>query len=55
MRHTKHSGQALTEYLILVLLISIVSISVVKSIGSTLQMKLRVTRDRILKEVAVDD
>jgi Flp pilus assembly pilin Flp len=47
-------GQGLTEYIVLVMLISVVSIVAVRSLGATVKDKLRVARDRINQEVTVD-
>lgn len=47
-------GQGLTEYLILILLIAVVSIAATKSIGSTVKMKLQQVRKAINEEVTVD-
>lgn len=40
-------GQGLTEYLILMVLISLVSIAAVKSLGGTIQRKLQMAREHI--------
>ena len=45
------SGQGLTEYLILVLLISVVSIVAVKSLGGTIKDKIQFVRKQINEEV----
>jgi len=42
-------GQGLTEYLILLVLISLVSIAAVRSLGSTIQGKLTLVRNHIEK------
>ena len=41
------SGQGLTEYLILLVLISLVSIAAVRSLGGTIQRKLSLIRNHI--------
>ncbi len=41
------SGQALTEYLILVILIAMTSLVIVRSIGTQVKNKLSEVRDRI--------
>ena len=43
----KSQGQGLTEYLILLVLISLVSIAAVKSLGGTIQRKLQMAREHI--------
>ncbi len=48
------SGQGLTEYLILMVLISLVSIAAVKSLGGTIQGKIELIRDNI-KRVRIHD
>jgi Flp pilus assembly pilin Flp len=42
-----NSGQGLTEYLILLVLISLVSIAAVRSLGGTIQRKLSMVRSHI--------
>ena len=49
------SGQGLTEYLILVLLIAVVSIAAAKSLGGAIKGKLRMARDHVQKDVVLDD
>lgn len=44
---TGRDGQGLTEYLILLVLISLVSIAAVKSLGSTIQRKIQMAREHI--------
>ncbi len=41
------AGQGLTEYLILLVLISLVSIAAVRSLGSTIQRKIQMAREHI--------
>lgn len=48
-------GQGLTEYLILLLLISIVSIAATKTLGNTIKAKLTQVRDHIHKDVTLGD
>jgi len=43
----RQEGQGLTEYLILMVLISLVSIAAVKSLGGTIQRKLQMAREHI--------
>ena len=45
----KNLGQGLTEYLILLVLISLVSIAAVRSLGGTIQRKLTLIRNHIEK------
>ncbi|MBU6376047.1 MAG: hypothetical protein KGQ59_08635 [Bdellovibrionales bacterium] len=45
----KELGQGLTEYLILLVLISLVSIAAVRSLGGTIQGKLTLVRNHIEK------
>lgn len=45
------SGQGLTEYLILVMLVAVVSIAAAKSMGSTIKRKLQIVREHINEEV----
>jgi len=49
------TGQGLTEYLILVLLIAVVSIAAAKSLGGAIKGKLQMARDHIRKDVVLDD
>ncbi len=51
----KQSGQGLTEYLILVLLISVVSIAAAKSLGKTIKTKLETVKRQIHSEVVIKD
>ena len=48
-------GQGLTEYLILLLLISVVSITAATSLGGTIRRKLQVARDHINKELTPNE
>ena len=47
-----HRGQSLTEYLILTMLISVVSITAARSLGSTVKRKLQVVREQINSNVS---
>ena len=47
--YEKQLGQGLTEYLILLVLISLVSIAAVRSLGGTIQGKLTLIRNHIEK------
>jgi len=46
-------GQGLTEYLILILLISVVSIAATKSLGGTIKRKLQMARDHINQDIVL--
>ena len=48
------SGQSLTEYLILMLLVAVVSIAGVKSLGTTIREKINKTREAIHEDVDVN-
>ena len=48
------SGQGLTEYLILLMLVAVVSIAATKTLGTTIVNKLQVARDHINKDVSPD-
>lgn len=45
----KNQGQALTEYLILIVLIAIASLVIVRSVGTQVKNKFSEVRDRIEK------
>jgi hypothetical protein len=46
-------GQGLTEYIVLLLLVSIISIGVVKALGSTIKSKIMEARNQINHHVSV--
>ena len=48
-------GQGLTEYLILLILISVVSIVSARTLGSTIKSKIQVARDHINKDISVEE
>jgi hypothetical protein len=50
-----NSGQGLTEYLMLVFLIGIVSLGLVQSIGKQVKGKLETVRDNIDREIVLND
>jgi len=50
----RQKGQGLTEYLILLLLIAIISIAAAKSLGTTIKKKLQMARSHINKHVVLD-
>lgn len=49
------SGQGLTEYIILLLLVSVISIAAVKGLGSTVKGKIQEARDHINRDVSVGE
>jgi Flp pilus assembly pilin Flp len=48
-------GQGLTEYLVLLVLIAVVSIGVVQSLGRAIRGKLTTARENINREVTFED
>ena len=48
-------GQGLTEYLILLILISVVSITAARTLGTTIKAKIQVAREHINKDITVED
>jgi Flp pilus assembly pilin Flp len=52
---TDQKGQGLTEYLILLLLISVVSIAAVRTLGGTIKSKLEEVRRHINSDVSLTD
>lgn len=55
MKNLNEDGQGLTEYLILLLLVSIVSIAAVKALGGIIKQKLQVARNHINSDVSVGE
>jgi Flp pilus assembly pilin Flp len=53
MHKLDHKGQGLTEYLILLLLVSVVSIAAVKALGSTVKLKIQEARNHINSDVVL--
>jgi Flp pilus assembly pilin Flp len=53
--YQNENGQGLSEYLILVLLIAVVSIASVKSLGGTIKDKLQTVRRHIHSDVVLKD
>ena len=49
------SGQGLTEYLILLVLVSVACITAVTTLGSTIKEKLQIARNKINSGVALSD
>jgi len=47
------SGQGLTEYLILLILIAVVSITAAKSLGNTVKKKIQMARQHISSDVSL--
>lgn len=47
------AGQGLTEYVILLLLVAVVSIAAVKSLGGTVKDKLQQIRKKVNEEVSM--
>lgn len=57
--HPKHlwrneAGQGLTEYLILVVLIAVISITATRSLGRTIKDKIQTARQHIDRDVGFD-
>jgi Flp pilus assembly pilin Flp len=48
-----NQGQALTEYIALVLLIAVVSIAATKALGGAVKLKLQDARDHINSDITV--
>lgn len=48
-------GQGLTEYLMLLFLISVISIGVTKSLGSLIRHKLETAKNHISKEMVLEE
>ncbi len=55
MRILDEKGQGLTEYLMLLFLISVISIGVTKTLGSTIKRKLEVAKNHISKELVLEE
>lgn len=52
--HFDRSGQGLTEYLILIMLVGVVSIAAVQGLGSTVRAKIDTVRRNINSGIVVD-
>lgn len=50
MKRLNQQGQGLTEYILLVLLIGVVSITAVKSLGTEIQSKIKQARDSLNRD-----
>ncbi|MEK6705577.1 MAG: Flp family type IVb pilin [Bdellovibrionota bacterium] len=48
-----NNGQGLTEYIALLLLISVISIAAVKALGGTIKSKLQEARNQINQEISI--
>lgn len=55
MNRANQKGQGLTEYLILVMLISIVTIGAVKTLGKEIKSQIQTIRSNINREVGPSD
>jgi Flp pilus assembly pilin Flp len=55
IRKLNESGQGLTEYLILLMLVAVVSIAAVRSLGGTVKSKLETARRHIHSDVTIDE
>ncbi len=53
-KNLRTSGQGLTEYLILLLLVSMGSIAIATSLGGTIQKKLKLAKDHINSDVTLN-
>ena len=54
MRILDKKGQGLTEYITLLLLISVISIVAAKSLGSTVKTKIQLARKHINEEITLE-
>ncbi len=48
-------GQGLTEYLILLILVAVISIGAVQTLGTTIKRKIQTARDNINRKVDLDE
>jgi len=48
-------GQGLTEYLILLILISVVSITAARTLGSTIKNKIQLAREHINQDISLEN
>ena len=55
MKILNQKGQILTEYLILMILVSLSAIGVVTSLGKQIRVKVRHAKERIAKKMVFDD
>lgn len=49
------SGQGLTEYLILILLIAVVSIAAAQSLGKTIKGKIELANRHVQKDISLEE
>jgi Flp pilus assembly pilin Flp len=50
---SSEDGQGLTEYIILLLLVSVISIAAVKGLGSTIKSKIQEAKNHINSDVSI--
>jgi hypothetical protein len=55
LKKLSQSGQGLTEYLILMLLVSIVSIAATRTLGNTIKRKIELAQRHIDRDVGLMD
>ncbi len=55
MRLLNEKGQGLTEYITLLVLVSLVAVGAAKSVGSTVRNKLETARRHINQDINFDD
>ena len=55
MMRLDQKGQGLTEYLMLMILISVISIGVTKALGNTIKTKIKEAQNHINKEVTLQE
>ena len=53
--HQNQNGQGLTEYLILLLLVALLSVAATRSLGKTIRTKIKTARNQIHREVSSRD
>ena len=53
MKSLNRKGQGLTEYLILMILVAVVSIAAARSLGNTVKQKLQMAREHIESDVTI--
>lgn len=54
LQNSRNKGQALTEYIILLLLVAVISIVAVTSLGKTIRSKIQTARRHINEQVSLD-
>lgn len=55
MKILDQKGQGLTEYIMLMLLVCLISVGIVGSLGKAIKSKLEVAKDHINKEITLGD